>query len=63
MQIFGLHKNIYKLARYASTQELLDKQTQRNAPWNSDQLDVDSKYVINQINIGVYNEEELYQCV
>ena len=28
MQIFGLHKNIYKLARYASTQELLDKQTQ-----------------------------------
>ncbi len=27
MQIFGLHKNIYRLARYASTQELLDKQT------------------------------------
>ena len=25
MQIFGLHKNIYKLARYACTQELLDK--------------------------------------
>jgi len=28
MQIFGLHKNIYKLARYACTQELLDKATQ-----------------------------------
>jgi len=26
MQLFGLHKNIYKLARYASTQELLEKQ-------------------------------------
>lgn len=28
MQIFGLHKNIYKLAAYASTQELLDQRTQ-----------------------------------
>lgn len=26
MQIFGLHKNIYKLARYACTQELLDQE-------------------------------------
>lgn len=26
MPIFGLHKNIYKLAEYASTQELLEKQ-------------------------------------
>jgi hypothetical protein len=30
MQIFGLHKNIYKLARYTNTQELLDKQTGHN---------------------------------
>lgn len=28
MQIFGLHKNIYKLAKYACTQELLDKTIQ-----------------------------------
>lgn len=28
MQMFGLHKNIYRLARYTSTQELLDKQTE-----------------------------------
>jgi transposase len=27
MQIFGLHKNIYKLANYACTQELLDQNT------------------------------------
>jgi len=27
MQFFGLHKNIYKLANYACTQDLLDKQT------------------------------------
>jgi putative transposase len=27
MQIFGLHKNIYKLANYACTQELLDQDT------------------------------------
>ena len=34
MQIFGLHKNIYKLARYASTQELLDKLTEDNKDYN-----------------------------
>lgn len=28
MQMFGLHKNIYKLARYACTQELLDQNTE-----------------------------------
>jgi putative transposase len=27
MQMFGLHKNIYKLAQYACTQEILDQQT------------------------------------
>ena len=27
MQIFGLHKNIYKLAHYACKQELLDQNT------------------------------------
>lgn len=27
MQIFGLHKNIYKLANYTCTQELLDQNT------------------------------------